>query len=138
MLALEATVGELRRLAHGIRPSGLDDGLEAAIRALVSASPIPVDICVGDVEMTEVVATTAYFVVAEGLANTLKHAGATSARVSVTRCLDRLAVEVSDDGRGGARAGFGLTALRDRVAALGGHIEVVSPAGLGTTIRAEL
>jgi hypothetical protein len=45
---------------------------------------------------------------------------------------------VIDDGLGGARSGFGLTALRDRVTALGGRIEVISPVGRGTTIRAEL
>jgi signal transduction histidine kinase len=135
--ALEATVVELRRLAHGIRPSGLDDGLEAAIRSLISDSPIPVEVRVSEVEVSEATATAAYFVIAESLANTLKHARASTARVSVTGCRDGLAVEVSDDGSGGAGTGFGLTALRDRVAALGGTVDVVSVAGSGTTIRAE-
>ncbi len=136
--ALEATVAELRRLAHGIRPSGLDDGLETAIRSLISDCPIPVEVVVSDVEVSEAVATAAYFVIAEGLANTLKHAGASSARVIVTGCREGLALEVSDDGRGGASAGFGVTALLDRVTALGGTVEVVSRAGAGTVIRAEI
>jgi signal transduction histidine kinase len=135
--ALEATVAELRRLAHGVRPSQLDDGLEAAVRALVSDSPIPVEVSVGDVAVTEVVAATAYFVVAEGLANTLKHSQAKNAKVMIGRRDQVLSVELTDDGLGGARAGFGLTALRDRVAALGGRIDVISPIGRGTTIRAE-
>ncbi len=136
--ALEATVAELRRLAHGIRPSGLDDGLETAIRSLISDCPIPVEVVVSDVEVSEAVATAAYFVIAEGLANTLKHARASTARVTVTGCRKGLAVEVSDDGRGGASTGFALSALRDRVAALGGTVEVVSRAGAGTVIRAEI
>lgn len=136
--ALEEVVTELRRLAHGIRPSRLDDGLEAAIRALITDSPIPIEVSVGDVEVTEAVATTAYFVVAEGLANTLKHSHARNARIAVACRGDTLAIELSDDGLGGVRSGFGLTALRDRVTALGGRVEVISPAGIGTTIRAEL
>ncbi len=136
--ALEATVAELRRLAHGIRPSGLDDGLETAIRSLISDCPIPVEVVVSDVEVSEAVATAAYFVIAEGLANTLKHARASTARVTVTGCRKGLAVEVSDDGRGGASTGFALTALRDRVTALGGTVDVVSRAGAGTVIRAEI
>ena len=139
---LEAVVAELRRLAHGVRPSRLDDGLDVAVRDLVSGSPIPVTVRVADVDVSEAVATTAYYVVAESLANTLKHAGATSAAVTICQVRDRLTVQVTDDGRGGAgqrfEEGFGLTALRDRVAALGGRLAVERPAGAGTTVRAEL
>jgi signal transduction histidine kinase len=135
---LEAIVAELRRLAHGVRPSRLDDGLDVAVRDLVSGSPIPVTVRVADVEVSEAVATTAYFVVAECLANTLKHAGATAAEVTITQAVRCLVVQVSDDGRGGARHGFGLTAMQDRVAALGGRLAVDSPAGAGTTVRAEI
>jgi signal transduction histidine kinase len=138
--ALEATVAELRRLAHGVRPSRLDDGLDAAIRDLVHHSPVPVDLAVttGGTELSEAVATTAYYVVAECLANALKHAGATRVSVSIAPRDGRLAVRVSDDGRGGADTGFGLTALRDRVGALGGRVEIASPTGGGTTVRAEI
>jgi signal transduction histidine kinase len=136
--ALEDVVHELRRLAHGVRPSRLDDGLEAAIQHLVRDSTIPTDVRVENIRVTDTVATTAYFVVAEGLANTLKHAQARRARVTLGSRGDRLTVEVADDGCGGARAGSGLTALRDRVTALGGDFELVSPTGGGTTIRAVL
>ena len=136
--ALEATVAELRRLAHGIRPSRLDEGLDAAIRDLVRDCPIPVDVTVERAEVSEAAATTAYFVVAECLANALKHAGASRVGVSVTRADARLSVQVADDGRGGAAEGFGLTALRDRVTALGGRLDIVSPVGAGTTVRAEV
>ncbi|MFF9127841.1 sensor histidine kinase [Streptomyces sp. NPDC014889] len=71
---LAGTVSELRRLAHGVRPSLLDDGLAAALRVLVGDCPVPVEAAVCDVDLPGAVATTAYFVVAEALANTLKHA----------------------------------------------------------------
>jgi signal transduction histidine kinase len=138
VLALESMVGELRRLAHGVRPGRLDDGLDVAIRQLASTSPIPVSVEMGKVDVDDTVATTAYFIVAESLANTMKHAAAHSARVSLTQTGKLLTVEVSDDGRGGAAAGRGLESLRDRVAALGGRLKVTSPAGDGTTVRAEL
>jgi signal transduction histidine kinase len=138
VMALESIVGELRRLAHGMRPSMLDDGLEVALRTLVADSPVPVQVCVAAADTTEVGITTAYFVVAEALANTLKHAGATKIRVSVGPRDGRLGVEVWDNGVGGAQCGFGLTALQDRVAALDGQFHIDSPAGAGTRIRAVL
>ncbi|MFI7589364.1 sensor histidine kinase [Spongisporangium articulatum] len=133
--ALEDVVAELRRLAHGVRPRRLDDGLEPALRDLVSTSPIPVTLAVSDVRIGEALATTAYFVVAESLANTLKHAGASAAQVSVALA-PGLVVRVVDDGCGGAEPRFGLTTMRDRVTALGGRLSVTSPAGGGTVVEA--
>jgi signal transduction histidine kinase len=139
---LEATVAELRRIAHGVRPSRLDDGLAAAVGELVRDCPVPVDVRVEPVraskEVSEAATTTAYYVIAECLANALKHAGASRIGVEVTQAQGRLHLRIDDDGRGGAVAGFGLTALGDRVAALGGSIEIVSPAGAGTTVRAKV
>lgn len=132
--ALSDTVADLRRLAHGVRPSRLDDGLAAALKALVADSPVPVDIAVDDIDTSEVVATTAYFVVAEALTNALKHAHATAIHVAVTQHEHTLNIEVCDDGRGGARAGFGLTSARDRVASVGGNLSLRSPPGAGTRL----
>ena len=134
--ALEATVVELRRLARGIRPSGLDDGLHAALNALVAGSPVPVALSVADVQTSDVVATTVYFVVAEAYANALKHAGADAVIIKVAEDAATLRVEVSDDGVGGATAD--LAAVRDRVASVGGTVSVHSPPGLGTRIRVEI
>ncbi|MDT3442733.1 histidine kinase [Pseudofrankia sp. BMG5.37] len=136
---LADTVGELRRLAHGVRPSRLDDGLATAIKALAAQSPVPVEIDAADVDVSEAVATTAYFVVAEALTNALKHAQASAIRVAVTRRgTTGLSLEVSDDGVGGARGSFGLTSIRDRVAALGGELTLASPAGGGTRLEVTL
>jgi signal transduction histidine kinase len=136
--ALESIVGELRRLAHGMRPGMLDDGLEVALRSLASNSPVPVKVEVDELNASEVAVTTAYFVVAEALANALKHAEATCISVRVRPIDGRLGVEVTDDGIGGALIGFGLTALRDRVAALDGRFKIESAHGEGTRIRAML
>jgi signal transduction histidine kinase len=84
------------------------------------------------------VEAAAYFVVAEGLTNVARHAdGASRAEVNVTEADGALVVEVGDDGAGGASLnGSGLRGLSDRVAALGGELEVTSPPGGGTKLRA--
>jgi signal transduction histidine kinase len=136
-----AAIAELRDLARGIAPPVLADrGLPAAVEALGGRSAIPVTV---DVDMDRralpVLETAAYFVVAEGLTNAAKHAGATGAHVTIVLDDERLVVEVHDDGRGGADpSGGGLTGLRHRVEALDGILAVRSETGKGTTIRAEL
>jgi len=136
--SLEATVAELRRLAHGMRPALLDDGLAAALGKLAHDVPLPVRLYVDDFAVPELTATTTYFVVAEAVANVLKHAHATRIDVRVCADGDGLRVEVSDDGIGGVQPGQGLAALEDRVAALGGRLLVHSVVGCGTTIEAVL
>jgi signal transduction histidine kinase len=136
--ALENTIGELRRLAHGVRPSRLDEGLGAAVVALVADSPIPVDLDVTDVEVADPVATTAYYVIAEALTNALKHAAATRISIRIEPNTAGLCIEVRDNGVGGATTGYGLTSVRDRVEGLGGHLAVDSRPGQGTTLTVEL
>ena len=136
--SLSGTVAELRRLAHGVRPSRLNDGLAAALKALVADSPIPVDITVDDIDTSEVTATTAYFVVAEALTNALKHACATAIEVSVIQHDHILTIDVRDNGCGGASTGFGLTSVRDRVASAGGNMSLYSPPGAGTRLTATI
>lgn len=139
----EATTAivELRELVAGIAPAVLTDrGLDAALSSLVATCRIPVEV---DIRLPErlptAVEVAAYFVVAESLANVQKHSGATRATVHARVQADRLILEVSDDGRGGADpTGSGLTGLRDRVAALDGTLTVSSPAGGPTLVRAEI
>jgi signal transduction histidine kinase len=135
---LEGTVAELRRIAHGVRPGRLDDGLAVALRRLVQDSSVPVDLVVPELEVGEGVATTVYFTVGEAIANALKHARASRISIEVGLTDQRVRVLVRDDGIGGAREGFGLTSLRDRVASVGGEFTVDSPPGAGTSIRAEI
>jgi signal transduction histidine kinase len=137
---LGTAVAELRQIAHGLRPSGLDDGLHAALTTLTQSVPLPVDLEVRDDQLPDDVATTAYYVASEALANAIKHAGAGRIGVRVASCDGLVAVRVSDDGRGGTtmRAGSGLAGLNDRVVALGGSLTVASPPGRGTVVEAVL
>jgi signal transduction histidine kinase len=86
------------------------------------------------------VESTAYYIIAECLANTVKHASATHISVALEQFDSHLVVSVTDDGAGGASldAGTGLRGLEDRAAALSGHLELVSPPGGPTTVRATL
>lgn len=135
-------VAELRDLARGIFPAVLADrGLDAALSAQAAKSPIPVDMRVEvDPRPPAAVETTAYFIVGETLANIAKHAGATTANVHVHRSEHTVVIEVTDDGAGGAelRPGGGLAGLADRAATIDGVLTVVSPAGGGTVVRADL
>ena len=127
---------ELRELAHGILPATLSRGLEAALETLVARVDMPVSLDVTAERLPADVEATAYFIVAEALTNTVKHARASTARVSVAVEAGALHVEVQDDGVGGAGtdAGTGLLGLRDRAAALNGRFHVDSPPGGGTTL----
>jgi signal transduction histidine kinase len=130
---------ELRTLARGIHPPVLvDRGLDAAIATLASRTPLEVTVAV-DVPRRppRTVETAAYFVAAEALANAGKHARATCVEIHVREDDGELVVEVVDDGVGGADAGGnGLRGLARRVEALDGRLEVSSPAGGPTTVRA--
>ncbi|NEA21330.1 sensor histidine kinase, partial [Actinomadura bangladeshensis] len=121
----------------GVRPARLDDGLAAALGALVAASPVAVRLSVpGDLRVGEVAATTAYFVVSEAYANALKHADARTVAIEVDDDGGALRIMVSDDGVGGARSGF--TSVRDRVASAGGGMTVSSPPGGGTLVEVRI
>jgi signal transduction histidine kinase len=135
-------LAELRNLARGIHPAVLTDrGLDAAVSALAARSPVPVEV---DIDLHDrppgAIESTAYFVVAEALANVAKHAAATHAQVRITKEGGRLVVEVRDDGVGGAdpAGGSGLTGLADRVASIDGRLTVASPQGGPTVVRTEL
>ena len=139
---LRQSLDELRDLARGIHPAVLSErGLEPAVRALAARAPVPVEIVGGPTgRLPAAVETAAYFVVCEALTNVSKYAHAAHATVRVERVDGRLLVDVSDDGVGGASAtdGSGLRGLSDRVAALSGTLEVSSPPGQGTHLRAQL
>ncbi|MFZ2504579.1 MAG: histidine kinase [Nocardioides sp.] len=134
---LRETVDELRRIAQGVRPSLLDDGLAAALAGVKEASPVPVELRVDDLpDVSDTRALTAYLMVNEAVANALKHAQASRICVAVSALDERLAVEITDDGIGGLAEDAPLTALRDRVLSIGGTLTVLSPRDVGTTIRA--
>jgi PAS domain S-box-containing protein len=142
LVELNSAHEELRELARGLHPQILTvRGLAAAVRALAGRAPIPVTVVTTDDEQRwpTPIESAAYYVVAEALTNVNKYSGAQTATIRVLRRDDMLSVEVSDDGRGGARAseGTGLGGLKDRVEALDGTFEVESRPGAGTRVRAD-
>ena len=132
---------ELRLLAHGIRPSSLDDGLAAALAHLAQNTTLPLTLDLqGDDDLPDAVTTTAYFVAAEAVTNAVRYAEADHILVRLRREADELTVQINDNGLGGARPrpGSGLTGLKDRVSGAGGCLRVVSPPGGGTLVEARL
>ena len=117
-----------------------EEGLRAAVETLIDRTPIPVRFRAPDRRWPPAAEATAFFVVAESITNVVKHAQASSIDVRIDDLDGRLRVEVSDDGIGGAVGGpgTGLTGLDDRVAAAGGTLVVLSEAGNGTSVRAEI
>ncbi|MEO3742680.1 sensor domain-containing protein [Plantactinospora sp. B5E13] len=141
------TLAELRALSRGIAPPILvDRGLPSALAALAGRGVIPIDLTVDPQLGTPAgrpdpaVESTAYFVVAEALANVAKHSRAAECWLTVSRVGQTLRITVIDDGEGGAHMskGHGLAGLADRVHANDGTLTVLSPAGGPTEIRAEL
>jgi signal transduction histidine kinase len=139
---LAAALGELRELARGIHPAVLTDrGLRPALEALAHRAPLPVDVAaLPDERLPAGVEAAAYYLVAEALTNVAKYARASVASVRVIRENRHVLVEIVDDGIGGADSsrGSGLRGLVDRVEALDGRLELHSPPGSGTRIRAEI
>jgi signal transduction histidine kinase len=133
---------ELREIAHGIHPAALaGGGLRPALKTLARRSAVPVRLRVSvDERLPESIESAAYYVVAEALTNTAKHARASAVDVEVDVGDGVLRLAVRDDGHGGAdfSGGSGLIGLKDRVEALGGRMELHSPPADGTTLQITL
>ena len=137
------TLAELRMLSRGVAPPELsENGLPTALTALASRSMVPttLDVRLPPGRLPAIVERTAYFVVAECLANVGKHSGATACRIEVGSGGGRLQVIVMDDGVGGANLGLGhgLAGLVDRLHGVDGTLDIDSPLGGPTWIRAQL
>jgi signal transduction histidine kinase len=139
---LEGVLEELRTIASGLHPAALSrGGLAPALRTLARRSPLPMVLDVRLPEgLAESVDVAAYYVVAETLTNTTKHAEASRIDVTVEPRDGQLRVCVRDDGVGGADLahGSGLVGLKDRIEAFGGTMTLDSPSGGGTTLVAQL
>ncbi|MCU1626141.1 MAG: histidine kinase [Pseudonocardia sp.] len=137
-------LAELRALSRGIAPPILADrGLGAALAAAAARSPVQVSLDVAlpqGQRLAAAVENTAYFVVTESLTNVAKHARASLCTVTVSVDAERVLVQVRDDGIGGAHLGkgHGLSGLSDRLSAVEGVLDVVSPAGGPTVVTAEI
>jgi signal transduction histidine kinase len=139
--SLRQALGELRTLARGLHPTILAEaGLVPAIRSLAERCPIRVEV-IGELDRIEPRLETAlYFVVAEAITNAVKHSRGQRICVELRRRSGWATVDVSDDGVGGAdrSRGSGLVGLSDRVAAVGGRLNVQSNQLHGTSLHAEV
>jgi signal transduction histidine kinase len=139
---LNAATDDVREIAQGIHPAILTQGgLAPALRTLARRSGIPVEVTAeSEDRLPETLEVAAYYVAAEALANTAKHAAASRASVALQRDDGLIRVRIWDDGVGGAdpASGTGLIGLRDRVEALGGSLAVSSPHGQGTSLQVTL
>ena len=135
---VDAVTADLREISRGIHPAILSQGgLGPALKMLARRSTVPVslDVRVGR-RLPDHAEVAAYYVVAEALTNVAKHARASEVKVAATADDASLDIEICDDGVGGATPGkgSGLIGLVDRVEALGGHLQMRSRTGEGTTI----
>lgn len=133
---------ELRQIVHGLAPAALlERGLPAAVDDLADRTPVPTSVHTDiDGRLPAPVESTAYYLIAEALTNTVKHAHASRIEISMRHTDHTLTVTVADDGSGGATAGggLGLSGIADRVDTAGGRLTVDSPLGGGTRMTAEL
>ncbi|WP_419997124.1 sensor histidine kinase [Streptomyces boninensis] len=133
---------ELRDLARGIHPAVLTDrGLDAALSSVSSRCTVPVKVNVDlPARPAPAIEGIAYFTVSELLQNVSKHSGAKFAAVDVWRTENRLLMQVTDDGQGGARldGGTGMAGLAERLGSVDGLFVIDSPPGGPTVITAEL
>ncbi len=138
-------IAELRDIARGIHPPALDIGLEGALATLAARSAVPTDLSMDlRTRPTPAIEAIAYFCVAELLANVAQHAQASRASVSCAQQGTWLRLVVRDDGRGGAQlttlgsTSSGLAGLTDRVRAVDGRLNLVSPPGGPTVVTVDL
>ena len=133
---------DLQDISRGIHPAILSrGGLGPALKTLARRSSVPVELrVVVDQRLPDSVEVAAYYIVAESLTNAAKHARASEVRVTVDTDGPNVRLSIRDDGIGGADSGrgSGLVGLRDRAEALGGHLQISSPSGNGTSLLATI
>jgi signal transduction histidine kinase len=140
---LETAIDELRALVEGSMPSiVVERGLYRAIEDLVRRLPVPVSVVVdaGLPPLPPAVESTAYFIICEAVTNAIKHSGARRLQLHLSRLEGSLHIEVGDDGVGGGAVppGAGLRGMAERVALIGGQMQIDSPSGAGTRFVADL
>jgi signal transduction histidine kinase len=101
--------------------------------------PVHLDVP-GGRRLPEPIEAAIYYSVSEALTNVAKHARASAVEIQIRTEDATVRLSISDDGVGGAdlRAGSGLVGLKDRVEALDGRIEIVSPPGAGTSLLIDI
>ncbi len=142
--SVDAVIDDVRSLASGIYPPLLADaGLVEALRAVASRAVMPVTIEADRPQRYPLeIESAAYFCCLEALQNAAKHSGAPSVTIAISSDAELLRFTVRDAGRGfrrnGSNGGSGLTNMRDRLAAVGGRIEIEASPGAGTCVTGEV
>jgi signal transduction histidine kinase len=135
---LSSVLAEIQEISRGLHPAILaHGGLETALKALARHFPVPVELHINARQrLPEQIEVTTYYIVSEALTNVLKHANASVVCVDLNMESENLRLSIHDDGQGGADLshGSGLIGLNDRVAALDGTMQVMSPIGEGTSL----
>lgn len=138
---LAQVLDELRDLAHGIHPAVLSQvGLDQAVKSIADRYLIPIKVNLLLGRFTEAAELAAYYLIAESITNGVKRALARRITVSGRLGDRQMEITVADEGRGGARveAGTGIRGIIDRVRAIGGDVQLISPPGQGTRIEAQI
>jgi PAS domain S-box-containing protein len=151
---VQQTVGEARYVIADLRPTALDDfGLGAAVRLQVEkigaeGRQVDYEEALGDERLPAQVETALFRVVQEAINNVRKHAPSARVRIALRRLNNGVRLQVRDWGPGfdpeKATAGggpgerLGLSSMRERMALLGGRLEVRSRPGEGTEVVAEI
>lgn len=131
-------LAQVREAVVGIRASGLLAELAAARLALLSVD-VHLDQRIDNVDLSPAAETALAMALREATTNTLRHGDARRVDVELQRVTDGVVLRISDDGRGGvSREGNGLTGMRERLAALGGTLEIESMPGAGTQLQLHL
>jgi len=134
----------LQQLSSGLYPRALlEAGPAAALEVAAQNSPIPV-IMNGNRQLrwTPAIEQAVYFSCLEALQNAIKHGAARRIMITISGTSAALDFEVSDDGRGfdpgRVGTGSGTANLADRIAAVGGRLEIITRPGLGTAVRGSI
>jgi signal transduction histidine kinase len=151
---VQQTVGEARYVIADLRPTALDDlGLGAAVRLQVEkisgeGSQVDYEEALGEERLPAEVETALFRVAQEALTNANKHAPSARVKITLQRLNNSVHLNVRDWGPGfnpekatdggGPGERLGLSSMRERVALLGGHLEVHSRPGEGTEVIAEI
>ncbi|HZA08721.1 GAF domain-containing sensor histidine kinase [Mycobacterium sp.] len=147
---VELTLQEARAAISGLRPPVLDDlGLAGGLASLARSIPeIDVDVALADTRLPDHIELALYRIAQECLQNVVKHADATSARLSFTVDGDTARLEIVDDGigfdtfehplGGDEMGGYGLLSMAERAEIVGGRLNIRSRPGSGTAVTATI
>lgn len=146
----DATIERVRRLAHELRPPGLDTlGIHQTLRSLCRdfsrRTGIPVQYEGLELpDLPDEIGVTLYRILQEALTNVARHAQATQVWVSLDYLNEQVILSIKDNGQGFhengtdgklPRPGIGLIGIRERLEILGGHLHMMSEPGQGTYLR---